>query len=179
MTNMTLPKRKNHRLQGYDYAQCGCYFVTICTHNRKRLLCDIVGSDALVAPTSIGKKVIECWNNIAALNSNVILDKFVLMPNHIHGILILQNPDETPDNTKQYDFQLTERRGRRSLPGLIKDFKSVTTRHFKRMYGASTPLWQTSFYDTVIRSDRMYQDIWQYIDENPLKWQLDEYYKAP
>lgn len=181
---MELSQRKNHRLQNFDYGSYGYYYVTICTINRENVLCHIVGSDALVAPqcvpfarSEIGAKVIECWNNIALLNENVEVDKFVLMPNHIHGIIVIKNMEPIKVQEKKYDFEITERRGRRSLQGLIKDFKSVTTRYYKRMFNTDRSLWQESFYDEVIRNREHYNNIWQYIDTNPLKWEEDCFYK--
>jgi REP element-mobilizing transposase RayT len=92
------------------------------------------------------------------------------MPDHIHGIILMDNPDVITDPKGDYDFQVQERRGRRSLQGLIKDFKSVTTRQYKTMFQVNESLWQDSFYDTVIRSQEQYIEIWNYIDNNPRKW---------
>ena len=175
---MDLPKRKLHRLKEYDYGSYGYYYVTICTNNRINMLCDIVGNSQPIIPSLIGKKVIECWNNIALLDNNVEVDKFVLMPNHIHGIIILKNNDAVEIIDKKYGFEIAERRGRRSLQGLMKDFKSVTTRHYKRInnINQSDSLWQESYYDQIIKNHEHYKKIWQYIDENPQKWQQDEFY---
>ncbi len=145
MSGKELRKRKSHRLPEYDYGKYGYYFVTICTNHRIPLLSKItpVGSDApvapqfdaavipesLVVPTSLGNKVVESFKKIETLNENVKIDKFVLMPNHIHAIIIIENTDPIETIEKQYAFQISERRGRRSLQGLIKDFKSVTTRY--------------------------------------------------
>lgn len=173
-----LPQRKNHRLKDYDYGTYGYYYVTICTINRACVFCDIVGSDALVAPTAIGEKVVECWNNIALLNENIEVDKFTLMPNHIHGIIVIKNEDTIAHHEKKYAFEVTERRGRRSLQGLIKDFKSVTTRYYKKMFDTELSLWQESFYDEVIKDQEHYNHIWQYIDTNPLQWKQDCLYEV-
>lgn len=89
----TLPQRKHHRLSGYDYGQYGYYYVTICTRSKENLLAQIVPGSLTTTPTPIGEKAIECWKNIAILNKNVEVDKFVLMPNHLHGIIILKNTD--------------------------------------------------------------------------------------
>lgn len=194
--NKGLPTRRSHRLREFDYGQYGYYFITVCTNHRKPLLSKIigsddnvpnstsnliVGSDALVVPPStvptlLGEKVLECWHNIERLNENVELDKFVMMPNHIHGIIIIKNTEPIDPVDKIYGFEIAERRGRRSLQGLVKDFKSVTTRIYKNMYGSSESLWQESFYDEIIKSERQYQDVWKYIDVNPLMWHLDELY---
>lgn len=169
--------RKKHRLKNFDYGSYGYYYVTICTLNRINILCKIVGSDALVAPTEIGKKVMECFNNIALLNDNIEIDTFVLMPNHIHAIIIIKNTDYIEQKQKKYDFEILERRGRRSLQGLIKDFKSVTTRYYKKAYNIDTSLWQNSFYDEIIKNQNHYHNVYQYIQTNPLRWQEDDLYK--
>ena len=176
--------RKNHRLRHYDYGRCGYYFITICTKNRIPVLSTIsstiVGSDALVAPqpilnlTPLGEKVLESWNMIEILSKNVSIQKFVFMPDHIHGIIHLDNPDEIVDPKRDFDFQFQERRGRRSLQGLVKDFKSVTTRQYKSLFGGVNSLWQDSFYDTVIRTRDQYIEIWNYIENNPRKWLYDQ-----
>ncbi len=171
---MNLPKRKLHRLKNYDYGN-GYFFVTICTNNKKKLLCDIVGNDAHVVPSELGKQVIACWNNIEKLNDNVEILKYVIMPNHIHGIIAIKNENEIYPNIK-LGFETTERRGRRSLQGLIKDFKSVTTRIYKKEFGGTESLWQKSFYDEVVDNDEHFQYAWQYIDENPRIWNEDKYF---
>ncbi|MEG1640917.1 MAG: transposase, partial [Ruthenibacterium sp.] len=131
----------------------------------------------LVAPSPLGQKVIACWNNISLLNENIEIDKFILMPNHIHGIIVIKNADaEIAKQEKMFDFEITERRGRRSLQGLLKDFKSVTTRQYKKMYGVDSSLWQSSFYDEIIRNQEQYEKIWQYIETNPSKWKEDILY---
>ena len=92
------------------------------------------------------------------------------MPDHIHGIIFIDNPDVITNPKGDVDFQVQERRGRRSLQGLVKDFKSVTPRQYKSMFGVEDSLWQDSFYDTVIRSQEQYNEIWNYVENNPRKW---------
>ena len=172
--------RKNHRLQNYDYGQSGYYFITICTRDRAPILSTIstqsVGSDALVAPnptvilTPLGEKVHESWNKIETLNDHVFIRKYIFMPDHIHGIIFIDNPDVITNPNGDFDFQVQERRGRRSLQGLVKDFKSVTTRQYRSMFHVNESLWQSSYYDTVIRTREQYIDIWNYIEKNPQKW---------
>lgn len=98
------------------------------------------------------------------------------MPNHIHGIIIISNSDNVMSSEKKYGFEIIENKNHRSLQGLIKDFKSVTTRFYKKNCGSKNSLWQTSFYDEVIKSEAHYKSIENYIINNPLKWNLDKYY---
>ncbi len=150
-----------------------------------------VGSDALVAPqpsptnyfpsiappqitlTPLGQKVLESWNKIETLNENVFIQKFVFMPDHIHGIILIRNPDVISAPKGAFDFQVAERRGRRSLQGVIRDFKSVTTPQYKAMFQVNESLWQASFYDEVIRTQEQYHQTWEYIENNPRKWILE------
>ena len=116
--------RKNHRLKNYDYGQSGYYFITICTRDRAPILSTIstqsVGSDALVAPkptvtlTPLGEKIHESWNKIETLNDHVFIRKYIFMPDHIHGIIFIDNPDVITNPKGDFDFQVQERRGRRS-----------------------------------------------------------------
>ena len=187
-----LVERRNHRLKNFDYGSYNYYYVTICTKNKECLLSTITTVEScttvapptdniinpeniLITPTDIGLKVIDCWNNIQKFNENVEVNNFVLMPNHLHGIIVIKNTDPSPENfEKKYDFQIAERRGRRSLQGLIRDFKSVTTRHYKKMNKVCESLWQESFYDTVITSQQQYENICNYIQYNPLNWFLNK-----
>ena len=98
------------------------------------------------------------------------------MPNHIHGIIKLENTDEIVTAKKKFNFEIIEDKNRRSLQGLIKDFKSVTTRFYKKNFNTNHSLWQISFYDEVIRSESHYRSIANYIINNPLRWDLDKYY---
>ena len=123
------------------------------------------------------------------------------MPNHIHGIIEITGQDPIGIQKGRYGFETVEqislncegrdenmgerpvqeweRRGRRSLPGLIKDFKSVTTRLYKREENdlRIESLWQSSYYDEIIRDEDHYGAVWEYIENNPLKWAEDKYYR--
>ncbi|MDD4146691.1 MAG: transposase [Clostridia bacterium] len=100
------------------------------------------------------------------------------MPNHIHGIIIIKNMDKELKIEKNHGFEISERRGRRSLQGVIKDFKSVSTRFYNKMVEESlkNKLWQKSYYERIIRGERELREIREYIDNNPRKWQMDEYF---
>ncbi len=157
---MNLPKRKSTRLKGYDYSTPGAYFVTICTHNRECILSDIVGEGLCSLPqntlTLIGK---EIEKSIQYINDNYIgvqIDKYIIMPNHIHLIVILDNSGG---------------HGSPPLQNVIGQLKSYTTNKF------SGSLWQRSYHDHIIRSEKDYQKIWEYIDTNVIKWENDCFYK--
>ncbi|MBR5157399.1 MAG: transposase [Clostridia bacterium] len=158
--NIILPKRKPTRLKGYDYSASGVYFVTICTHNRECLLSNIVGEGLCALPkntlTPIGK---ETEKSIQYINNNYIgvkIDKYTIMPNHIHLIVIL---DDSGGH------------GNPPLQNIIGQLKSYTTNKFDHV------LWQRSFHDHIIRNKKDYQKICEYVDTNILKWEEDCFYK--
>lgn len=188
-----LPQRKTHRLKNYDYSCSGYYFITICTHHRQFILCDVAAvgnavpgvpqSVPIVIPTAIGKMVIECWEKISQVEENISTDCFCLMPNHIHGIIVIENQPVENGNCNSINcggfiglhrgrrFDGTERRGRRSLPEVVRGFKSVTTRLYNKMGG--NILWQKSYYEHIIRNEIEYKKIAAYIENNPAKWDID------
>ena len=161
---MALPNRKSTRLKNYDYSQNGYYFITICTHNRKNILCDIVGGGAYDAPKIILSKCGEIVDKyILSTNNipNITVDKYVIMPNHIHLLLFVENANGTP---------------RASSPtnNIISHSVSTLKRFVNREMGHN--IFQRSFHDHIIRGEQDYLEIWNYIDTNPQKWQEDCFY---
>ena len=153
---MELPKRKPTRLKEYDYSTPGAYFITICTHNRECILSDIVvvGEGLRALPINNLKAIgNEIEQSIQYINNNyngVKIDKYVIMPNHIHLILILDGSGG---------------HGNPPLQNVIGQLKSYTTNKFGKV------LWQRSFHDHIIRGKEDYNKIWEYIDTNVLKWE--------
>ena len=143
---MALPRRKPNRLPNYDYSQAGYYFITLCTKDKQPL-------------SSIGRVVDEAIRAIPAHYPNVALDKFVVMPNHIHLILALAEPDGRIISAPT-----------KPLSTVIGSMKRAAAKR------AGIPLWQKSFHDHVIRGEADYRRIWSYIDANPRKWREDCYY---
>ncbi len=172
-----LLKRKTIRIKDYDYSNEGMYFITICTKNKipllSKIILDTVGNDALVVPNKIGNIIDECWKNIETQNENIFINEYVIMPNHIHGIIEIKNQKERELKIeKKYGFEVEERRGRRSLQSILKDFKSVTTRKYNKIVNEKykNMLWQKSYYEHIIRNEKEYYEIVKYIKNNPLKW---------
>ena len=156
--------RKNNRLSEYDYNSIGAYFITICVKDKQKILSHIVGDGALDVPkvelTHIGKivdKYIRSTNNI----ENVTVDKYVIMPNHIH-ILVSITADkrdvEAPSPTNKL------------IPRVVSALKRLSNREI------GYNIFQRSYYDHIIRNRHDYDAAWQYIDENPIKWTSDEFY---
>jgi REP element-mobilizing transposase RayT len=168
-----LPKRKNIRLKHYDYSQAGYYFVTICTENKRHLLCEIVGDAAhsilqtnttQSKLTETGYMVQQYLQNIDTVYDNAKLDCYIIMPNHIHCIIIIE------DVVQQEEAGRLRAAAPTSLSKIINSFKTITS----KKYGKS--LWQRNYYEHVIRKDTELYEIREYIQNNPAKWELDKYY---
>jgi len=166
---MDLVERKKTRLTSYDYSQNGYYFITICTHDKKHILCEIKkGKPYLSKYGHVVRDHIIKLNNIY---DNVSLDRYIIMPNHIHLILKLDGNNSELSQQNNNRFKMT-------LSKIIQQFKSAVTKECKSI-GYNVPMkWQRSFYDHVIRDDKSYFEICEYIENNPLKWDLDEYYQT-
>lgn len=151
---MDLPKRKSPRIQKYNYGLPNYYFITICTHEKKCMF----GNPGELS--LYGKIAEECLLHIPKLNANIILDKYVVMPNHIHAILIISQESET-----------------KSIPVIIGQYKMAVTKRIRQME-SDRQVWQRSFHDHIIRNQAAYDKIWTYIENNPLKWEEDCFYEA-
>lgn len=150
--------RKRLRLENYDYSGNGAYFITICTKNKENIFVQPVGNGH--ARSSVGMIAEQHLLAIPAHFQGVTIDKYVIMPNHIHVILVL----EQPHTERACPFP--------TVSTVIGSYKSSVSR------AAGFPVWQKSFYDHVIRNEADYLTIWQYIENNPLKWELDRFYCA-
>ena len=163
-----LPNRKPTRLKYYDYSQNGYYFITICTHNKQKTLCDIVGEGLalpLINLSPIGLIAERELLNVTMHYSNVIIDKYVIMPNHIH-LIIRISERINPFPTKKFD-----------ISNIVGKYKAAVTRKVGNAFMHSEkPLWQRSFHDHIIRDENDYLKIWNYIDTNPQKWREDCFY---
>ena len=155
-----LPDRKRNRLTDYDYSSVGAYFVTICTDQKRCLLSNISYTTdyapANVMLTRSGKVVDEQINRISEKYPDIIVEKYVIMPNHIHIL-----------------FRIEHSSGK-TISDVIRFFKSTSSREIHRQFGA-VELWQRSFHDHIIRTEEEYKHIWEYIDGNPSKWKDDCY----
>ena len=162
---MELPKRKNVRLHGFDYNTPGYYFVTICTKDRKKLLSEIVGTGLPDGPqiqlTNYGHIAADRLEHMAEFYPDIKLEKYVVMPNHVHLLLHIMGTIPDEGNEKIVNSKISK---------FIGTFKRFCNREW------DGNLWQSRSYDHIIRGERDYQKIWQYIEENPLRWELDCFY---
>jgi putative transposase len=176
---MTLFKNKyrteSARLKGWDYRNAGYYFVTICTHERGDFFGKVEGHEMDLSP--LGDIAAGCWAEIPAHHAGIELDEWIVMPNHVHGIVIIRGAVEalpaTPlqphGNTKV--SQISPKAG--SLSVVIRSYKSAVSR-WAGLNGYQDFAWQPRFYDHIIRDDRSLNNIRAYISGNPVKWERDK-----
>jgi REP element-mobilizing transposase RayT len=167
-----LPQRRSVRLQGYDYASAGAYFITVCTHERRCLFGDIV--DDKMGASAIGQVAEQCWQATPAHFPDVQLDELTLMPNHLHGILVLPATVPATGDACVAPTKPVSGPARRSIAAIVGSFKSAVTRKINGLHGEpTTPLWQRNYYEHVIRDEHALNQIRQYIADNPRLWAED------
>ena len=170
--NLQPLRRHSIRLKGYDYSQAGAYFITICVKDRKCLLGEVINGEIILS--DIGKIIEECWNKIPTHFNSVNLDAFVVMPNHLHGIvLITDNRRGVQLNAPTImNFYKLISPKQNTLSVIIRTFKAVVTTHSRKNNYPSFQ-WQRNYYEHIIRSEDELNSIREYILNNPLHWQFD------
>lgn len=169
MSDRKLPVRIPNRMKGYDYSSYGFYFVTVCTKDKTDLFWEPFVGAAISRPSEIndfnvclseyGKIVEEAINNISLHYSKVVVDKYCIMPNHVHLIVYLGNEE---NNGRIISAP--------TLPTIIGQMKRFVSKQ------CGFPVWQKSFHDHIIRNRFDYEKIAHYIEQNPIKWKADCYY---
>ena len=183
--------RKSIRLKRYDYSQSGWYFITICTQNRKPIFGDII--DEEMALTEFGIIVKSEWEKTADIRNNINIDEFIIMPNHLHGIIgIIDDEYDLSKGTKEvrassysgkgtmHRAPTTEQFGKptsNSIPTIIRGFKSSVTKRINQIRNTpGAPVWQRNYYERIIGYESELNRIRKYIIENPIKQHYDKYY---
>ena len=165
-----LPQRKSVRLDGYDYAQEGLYFITICCHKFKCLFGEIYKDEMHL--NNAGKMAQQCWQEIPSHYPQVKLHQFVIMPNHLHGIIeILPSNNHSPETTTVKKTNGTSN----TIGAMVRGFKIGVTKWMKQNTNVTT-VWQRSFYEHIIKTEKAHENIADYIIENPLNWSMDKFY---
>ena len=157
--------RSSIRLKGYDYSQAGAYFVTVCTEGRQCLFGDVI--DERMKLNEAGRMVQQTWENLPTRFSSVTLDTLMVMPNHVHGIIAIVGAEPN--------------RGAAGSPptlgDIIRAFKSISAIRVNRLLARSgQPLWQRNYYEHIIRDEDEMNRIRQYVEDNPARWEMDEYH---
>lgn len=164
------PTRRSVRLAGYNYSLQGAYFVTICVQDRLCLFGTIAGDQ--VELNEAGRMVHDEWEALPERFPAVLLDAFVIMPNHLHGIIVIRNPREESGEAEVAQ--------RPALGAIIQAFKSLSTVQYGRHVKSEgwpryrKRLWQRSYYEHVIRSGKDLERIRRYIADNPAGWSTDQ-----
>ena len=180
--NPEIHHRRSIRLQGYDYSLLGAYFVTICTQNRVCLFGEI--ADGKIVLNNAGKIAQQCWLEIPNHFPNVSLDQYVIMPNHVHGIIIINGNDDKTNmnNVGVQNFeplQIKQNQFRKIIPRsigtIIRGYKIGVTKWFHQNTNINN-VWQRNYYEHILRNEESLNQIRQYIINNPINWQSDENY---
>ena len=158
--------RKVNRLQGCDYSEVGYYFVTICVQNMIEWFGEV--RDGKIILSEYGRIAEKIWLEIPKYYKYVGLDEFIVMPNHIHGMIIINDYDV---GTEQCSVPTKRKYG--LLSKVVKSFKEVFVKTIRRQYNIPDFQWQRSFYDHIIRNEESLHEIRNYIRYNSSKWEYD------
>jgi REP element-mobilizing transposase RayT len=186
--------RRSIRLQGRDYSFPDRYFVTICTAGRKNILGRVL--EGTMEENKLGQIARACWMEIPRHFANAELDAFVVMPNHVHGLICLKRalnirghdvscPYKPSPVAAMKTAETKEVRGvsgeafqkpaRNSLPTIVRTYKAAVSRNARRVFHRSEwEIWQRNYYERVIRDDEEYKAAYRYVLENPLRWESDK-----
>jgi len=169
------PARASHRLPGHAYRGPWTYFVTVCTRKRHRILATVLAGQ--VRRSAIGEMVSEEWIRTTDLRPGVVLDDYIIMPDHFHGLVTLPPDESLPDRWARLEYS---RRGGgiaqgyrpASLSALIGGFKAACTRRYWEMSGRQCgSLWQRDYYDRIVHDNAALDQIRQYVRQNPTRWE--------
>ena len=169
---MNLPVRKSMRLKNYNYSENGAYYVTICTKNRRCLFSKVVGSihesTAKIKLKTYGRIVDEIINTLSN-RFDINIDNYVIMPNHIHMIISIKN------SSIKRSIRESTLRNRSTISNVVGYLKMNSSKMIHEI-NPDENVWQSSYYDHIIRDENDYLEKWNYIDGNPSKWAKDGYF---
>lgn len=181
---------RSRRHPEWDYTQSAAYFVTICTHDRMHLFGRVV--DDQMRCNAFGRVAAAEWHRSEAIRDEVHLDAFVVMPNHIHGIVVIAPPDaNAPTDPRGYRHPVTTQRAAslqgnghpnvqpQSLGAMVRGYKAAVTRRINQMRDTpGAPVWQRNYHDHIIRTAGAWHRIRRYINTNPAQWSDDTFYST-
>ena len=157
-----MKKRIPNRLNKYDYSQPGYYFVTVCVRNKVNYFGEIKNRQMVL--NEYGAVAAVYWQKISDYYCSVKLDEWAIMPNHIHGIIVLSGTEHCSVPTTKKSVSLSQ---------IVKSFKDVTVKHIRSEFSDICFAWQRSFYDHIIRDESSLSRMREYIANNPAQWDLD------
>lgn len=163
-------RRKSNRAGYYDYSLPGWYFLTVTTADRAHILGTVV--DGRFCSSVAGDIVREEWLRTPDVRSDVDLDAYVIMPNHIHGIVVIR---EHPDAGQQSPLPRSFQSPSVDIGAIVRGFKAASTKRINEVWGTtSAKVWQRNYYDRIIRDETELERIRAYIENNPLNWESDQ-----
>lgn len=170
--NSEIHHRRSIRLKGYDYSRNGGYFITICTKDRACFFGEIKNGEMVL--NGYGLIAQEEWIRTGDMRKNIIMDEFVIMPNHIHGIIVVNAPGGAYCNTPlQTKFQSPSN----NLGAIIRGYKSIVTNRINTHRQIELQsVWQRNYYEHIIRNEEDLHRIQEYIINNPQNWEKDALY---
>lgn len=199
--NPKIHHRRSIRLKGYDYSQAGLYFITICVHGRKCLFGKIVDNEMVL--NDFGTIAYQQWEKLSERFTNMELDVFQIMPNHMHGIIVLNdfvgatlavapNDGVAPNNTVTDNNSVADAKGAGASPApttkpknvgdIVGAYKSLVANECLEIYKTKNEmmgkLWQRNYHEHIIRDEQSYQRISEYIINNPKNWKADKFHNA-
>ena len=176
--NPEIHHRKSIRLKGYDYSKEGLYFVTICTHNRENLFGEIKDGEMFL--NEFGKIAEEKWFDLLNHIKNIELHEFVVMPNHIHGIIEIctVGADSKPAQYSETELKEESMVENVKLSEIVRQYKTFTAKQINKHRNIQgIPVWQRNYYENIIRNEEIYNKVSEYIKTNPQRWTEDKYHK--
>ena len=178
--NPNIHHRRSIRLKGYDYSQAGLYFITICIQDRKHLFGNVVNAEMIL--NDAGKIANDCWLDIPNYFPNANLHEHIIMPNHLHGIIELMNVGAVTVGAENFlplhhhqQQNAFQKMIPRSIGSIVKGFKIGVTKWFRQNTHVET-VWQRNYHEHIIRDEKSYETISNYIINNPAKWTGDKFF---
>lgn len=168
-------QRKSIRLNEYDYSFPNWYYITICTYEKRNLFGKINNGKMIL--NKLGNVVKEEWMRTKEIRKYVDLDYYVIMPNHLHGIIIIEQ--SIGNGRGELNSPVKNESGRIRYAPTNNKFKSSVTKRLREFSGNSNlKIWQRNYYEHIIRNELDLQNIRKYISLNPIKWEIDEYFNS-
>ena len=167
-------RRRSIRLQNYDYSKAGAYYITVCTRNRKLLFGDVVQGQMKI--NEVGRIVQNVWDSLPQFYEDIELDAFIIMPNHLHGIIVIRSAvGAIHESPLQQDALRVRDRRRMLRSNMIGRFKMGSAKNINLVRKTSAlAVWQRNYYEHIIRDEASLDRIRQYIADNPAQWEFDE-----
>ena len=175
-------RRRSIRLPNYDYSQSGAYYITIVTWHREYLFGDVVNGEMVLSKFGLVAK--QQWENLPDRFPNITLGAFVIMPNHMHGVIVIMPGRGTAENLDYHDGEFSrhaptheqyQKPVKGSIPTIVRSYKSSVSYRINLMRGTQAiPVWQRNYYEHMIRNERDLQNKTDYIEANPMLWAEDE-----